>query len=603
MQRFVTSTLALCAVAALLVPWPVAHAAMSIVALSGEQAPGPGVAFTRFSSPILNAEGIVAFQAALDAPSTDVFPHGIWVGAPHSLRALAVAGDDAAGVTVARYRTVGTPHILTSDGASLFYGNLVQEGGVTFDNDYGIWTGAPHDVRLFARKQDQAPQLPDDVGYSLFDAHPHASGRIGLSASLEGPNVDLSNGAAAWIGELASPQSLRLVARAGDPAPGLPPDWRFAGVGTPAPYATGNFALFATATSADPVAQQPGLWTGDSDELRLLAFAGDVAPGTASREFEDFGPPRLNNAGRLAFDGRLKSTTDEQRLNDAGIWAVGAVGDPLELIVAEGQQAPGFAPGVVFRGSAPGDAVVYNPFGDVVLGGGGQVAFRGTVFGVGLDFDHNDGVWRADPFDNQSGLSIVAREGDHPPGTSPGTRFAGTFTGEDLLSAFEQPLINAEGQLAFEARTIDAAGDIGRGIWATDAAGNLHLIAHTGQSVEAAPGDLRVITTLKLQAGGSSEDGFFSAFNDAGQLAFAMSFADNSEAVVLATVVPECGTITIVGGGFLALTALGRRNGRSRFDGCIWRPPRRGPVQRPDARGRPLVWTRSHRIQLRGPSC
>jgi hypothetical protein len=270
MRLLVESLLRLCAVVALAHATTVAQGAMTIVALSGEEAPGPGVAFTRFSSPVLSAEGTVAFQASLAGPSTDVFPHGIWVGTPHSLRALAVAGDDAADVAVARYRTVGTPHVLTPDAATLFYGNLVQEGGVTFDDDYGIWTGAPNDVSLFARKQDQARQLPADVNYSLFDAFPHASGRIGLSASLQGPDVELSSGSAAWIGEMASPQSLQLVARAGDAAPGLPPDWRFLGVGTPVPNAVGEFALTSTATNADPAAQQSGIWTGEANELRLL---------------------------------------------------------------------------------------------------------------------------------------------------------------------------------------------------------------------------------------------------------------------------------------------------------------------------------------------
>ena len=142
-----------------------------------------------------------------------------------------------------------------------------------------------------------------------------------------------------------------------------------------------------------------------------------------------------------------------------------------------------------------------------------------------------------------------------------GTRFAGIFTGDDHISAFEHPSLNSAGQVAFEALTTGPLGEFGRGIWATTASGNLRLIAHTGGEIEVAPGDVREIALLKLHAGGSSEEGYLSPFNDRGQLAFAVSFADGSEGIVVASIVPEPSTAVVL---FMAACAAisGRVNKR-----------------------------------------
>jgi hypothetical protein len=244
--------------------------------------------------------------------------------------------------------------------------------------------------------------------------------------------------------------------------------------------------------------------------------------------------------------GFLESDSDEQRLSDTGIWTGAAVANGIEPVALEWRQAPGFESGVVFRGSAPGDVVSYSAFGNPVLSGNRHVAFAATVFGSGVDFDHNDGVWVSDPASASGGnLALVAREGDHPPGTPAGTRFAGIFTGDDLIPAFEHPSVNSAGQIAFEGLTTGPLGEFGRGIWATDKLGNLRLIAHSGTEFEVAPGDFREIALLKLHAGGSSEEGYLSPFNDSGQLAFAVSFADGSEGVVVASIVPELSTIAM----------------------------------------------------------
>jgi len=130
------------------------------VAHSGETAPGTSERFVSFANPVINVVGDVAFQANLTGPTTDVVPHGMWAGRSGSLGAMAMAGHEAPGTGGARFCTTGWPIVLTDDGQVLFYAQLVQEGSVTFDNDYGIWAGAFDGVQLIARRSEPAAQLP-----------------------------------------------------------------------------------------------------------------------------------------------------------------------------------------------------------------------------------------------------------------------------------------------------------------------------------------------------------------------------------------------------------------------------------------------------------
>ena len=273
----------------------------------------------------------------------------------------------------------------------------MNEDGIGFENDYGIWVGPPEDLRLLARKSDAAPGLPPGVNYSLFYASPHPSGQIGFSASLQGTGVDPSNESAAWVGQLSGPESLQLIARGGDVAPGLPAGSRFVSIGTPSVNAAGHVAMLSTATVGGAATQRIGLWAGTPDGLHLVAIGDSPAPGVANRDFDYFSSLRFNSAYQVAFMGFLESDSDAERLSDTGIWAGVAVANGIEPVALEGGQAPGFEPGVVFRGSAPGDVVSYSAFGNPVLGGDGRVAFAATVFGSGVDFDRNDGVWLSDP--------------------------------------------------------------------------------------------------------------------------------------------------------------------------------------------------------------
>ena len=529
------------------------------VALSGEAAPGTAATFRTFANPVINSAGDVAFQANLSGPTTDVVPHGAWSGTRGNLRTIAVAGGVAPGTGGARFRTVGWPIVLTDDGRTLFYGSLVNAGGVNFDNDYGIWTGAPGAMGLFSRRGDPAPGL-SGADYSLFFANTHPSGAIGFNASLQGPAVNENNSSAAWVGTIGSGESLQLLARAGDAAPGLPAGARFRSVGTPMVSASGQVAMHAMA-SVGP-ANVEGVWVGPPGNLVPVVTTGTAPPDAPGRTLSFLGVSRFNDAGHLAFMGFLNAETTEEQISNVGIWA-GPAG-AVRAIALEDRQAPGFEEGVVFHGSVPGEAISYDAFKNPTLGNGGHVAFAATVFAANVDVFHNDGVWVSQPVGGPgpAALTLVAREGDAAPGAPDGTVFKGVLSGDDLIPAFENPLLNASGQVAFEALTSGPLGQFGRGVWVTDASGQLHLVAHSGMPFEVAPGDVRVVDLVKLSAGGSSADGQLAGLNDAGRLAFAASFTDGTEGVFVATVVPEPAGLWLASGLVLLMRRKVRAAGR-----------------------------------------
>ena len=72
------------------------------------------------------------------------------------------------------------------------------------------------------------------------------------------------------------------------------------------------------------------------------------------------------------------------------------------------------------------------------------------------------------------------------------------------------------------------------GVWAIDAAGTLGLVLRRGDIVEAAPDELRRVEGIQFatkHVASSAQTGF----NDVGELALAVRFTDQSEAILVAT--------------------------------------------------------------------
>jgi hypothetical protein len=257
-----------------------------------------------------------------------------------------------------------------------------------------------------------------------------------------------------------------------------------------------------------------------SGDLRTLATVGTAAPDTNGATFRTGGLGVYDNAdGATVFVGRVtgSGTTDA---NDFGLWTERDAGSPVELLIREGDQAPGLEMGVVWSN--------FTQFSDhVSFGRSGGIAVRVGLSGPGVTESNDWGVWAGTVAD---GLHLVARAGDPAPGTEPGVVF----------SDFTQAGVTPDGRgvfYAFLSRLADPAHD--RGIWAEGTDGLLHLIARQGTTTVLPTGDSVTLTSVQFNP--------YFGVSESGAIAFLSNFEGGSGIFVSNTVaIPEPSTVTIL---------------------------------------------------------
>jgi len=494
----------LAAILVLLTVWqPTANAQTTTVALTGEAAPGTSDTFSSLSRPVLNDAGQTAFLGR-----TGFFPNqapGIWSEGGGSLALVARSGDTAPG---------------TSDTFSsfdtLFFNNAGQTvfGAELSSSANGIWSEGGGSLGLVVREGNAAPGTSNNFA-DLYRPVVNDAGQVAFRAELN------ATGTGIWS---EGGGSLALVARRGvGTAPGTSDT--FNTFFNPVLNDAGQTAFKGRLNGVGSMSD--GIWSEGGGSLALVAREGTAAPGT-SNNFAALFQPVINNAGQVAFSGRVNSTAS---LND-GIWSEG--GGSLALVAREGDIAPGTSDTFFF-------------FREPVLNDAGQTAFVGRV---NSGNSTNDGIWS----EGGGSLALVAREGDIAPG--PGT--------SDFFSFFAFPVLNEAGQTAFLANLNGGTGPTDAGIWAEDTSGVLRLIARAGDllDVDDGPGtDFRTISELNFYSDNGNGDGRESGFNNLGQLAFYAEFTDGSSGIFVSNVaaVPEPASFALTALGLLGLLATRRR--------------------------------------------
>jgi hypothetical protein len=220
-------------------------------------------------------------------------------------------------------------------------------------------------------------------------------------------------------------------------------------------------------------------------------------------------------------------------------------GGVQNLIARKGNTAAGLAAGVN-----------YGDFSRAYITGAGDTTFIGKLAGLDVNTGNDTALWAR----RGGALDLIAREGDLAPGTEAGVKFFDLT----MLGNSQGYQINNKGQVAFESLLtgpgVTSANDTG--IWATDLAGTLRLVAREGSlfDVNDDPNieDFRTILTTDLQwFNGGGEDGSGGAFNNAGQLVVSLRFTDNSGGVfVINTAVPEPSTVLLL---LVAIPLVGNR--------------------------------------------
>ncbi|MCA9230608.1 MAG: hypothetical protein KDA57_08150 [Planctomycetales bacterium] len=507
------------------------------------------------------------------------------------------------------FDTLGFP-VIDAQGRVTFHAGLKSASGASIANYSGIWSEGSGTLTKVARAGEQAFGAPAGVNYQTFQPPAvSATGHLAFGANLSGFGVvDRVNDEGIWTG---FSDSLSMVMRLGDQAPGAPPGAKFNKLDYQYPngFLPNNSGelVFGSALVGSGVdsSNDSGMWLYRGGSLDLVTREGDPAPGQPSGVFlSQTSNVFLNAAGSVAFLGSLSGTGIDSS-NNIAIWK--RTSDSLDLVVQSGDSD-----------SSTEDDVIFSNLAGLGLSRTGETAFRGTLQGTGITSKNNVGIW----LEEFESLTLIAREGDRAPGMPEGEVFGslqfqhiesnsvgqvafGSFTtssngiwaggpgalilvvrvGEHAPGTPEgvgfrnfigrSPALNNAGHIAFAATLMDSGGvnPRGSGIWAQDRNGLVRLIAFEGDEFEIAPGDTRTVRSLSFvgeaiadlaSAGRSTlaidRRSTSSAFNDASQFAFKATFDDGSQGIFVSSfaAIPEPNSLWL--GASIAAGLLVRRS-------------------------------------------
>ena len=481
------------------------------LALSGRQAPGApaGVTFIAgFGAPSISSAGQAVFTGILTGPGVGSDNDwGVYTGTPGAMFEAMREGEAAPGAGGASYFSpFGSPAI-GADGRVVFK-SLLTGAGVTALNDTGFYTWGAGSNSAVARKGDPAPGA-GGATFGLIDPFMLSNGsRIAFNCLLAGAGVTSNNDGAVFAG---THSALSMLAREGDPAPGIGGGAVYAAVGPPRTSDVGStvFSAFlagGSVTSADDIALyivSPGASTF---HLRESDPIPGTDPGTLMDTFLTYG---IASNGRVVLYGTLRGPMVSPD-NDALYVAI--QNGNVSVLLREGDPAPGAGAGVTHT--------MHIPY----IHHSGHIAFVSNLVGPGVDGSNDTAVYAgsAAPF------TLIAREGEPLPGV-PGVSI-GTLT--------QGARVNAQGDVAFIANltgsgvnsTNDSALLISR-------AGTLSVLVREGDIYDVddtAGADLRTVSSLTFTLTGAA-DNLRTSLGDQGETVFSIIFTDGSMGIFRAT--------------------------------------------------------------------
>jgi hypothetical protein len=240
-------------------------------------------------------------------------------------------------------------------------------------------------------------------------------------------------------------------------------------------------------------------WTVNTAPIHTVALKkGDVVPGVTDATFTSLGVPAISDEGLFAILGKWKSPTG----SGTGIFSRGA------LIAKVGDEVPS------------GSGVTIKALKDPVVSTFGLVTFPATLTGTGITSLNDAAILSNAPGGT---LVIMAQEGTQVPDAPAGALWK-SFSSGALPGGGGGVLIL--GFMQQGPGGITKTND--NGLWATDAAGALHLVLQEG-TTQIAGKTVKSFKALKTSSGSPGQTRAFDARKD---LVANVVFTDGFQALV-----------------------------------------------------------------------
>jgi hypothetical protein len=315
----------------------------------------------------------------------------IVAGPPTNVVVVARTGFPAPGVAgnFAYFSPDSQAMALTPDGNVAFQAQAYD--GPALRN--GLWFGKAGTVQLVALQNRPAPVSLLGPGYTFGSignsavVEVNARGELAFTIPMNGPGLNSTNSDFLLAGP---PGGLRIIARSGQPAPGIP-GAVFAGFSYAMLGTDGTVAFTAPYSTNGTDYVYAGLWLAPTNGASpiLLMHAGQRAPGTPADVYFKNSPTEayfMNSRNQVVFRSRLTGPGLNQF--DNGIWLAEPDGK-VHLIARTG---------------------------DMVDTGGGVMAQVGNVgFGVDPEISAGPEDGRRTPFNNRGEIALRVLFDTPPP--------------------------------------------------------------------------------------------------------------------------------------------------------------------------------------------
>jgi hypothetical protein len=354
-------------------------AGLSVVIRKGDPAPisapgGEPVEFVAFPFPALNAGGVIGFTGSTaDLAGGITGPDAIFIEAPFG-------GFDA----VAEAFYPPEPGYFTS----LPIAPLGADISSPFNADSQGWIGSASGLQRLLGQGDLATGTSPGLEVDFVDLPQISAGRmaaVAMRASVGDPAERFDRHQTLWRRASGMGGAVELVAWADPREPG-PGELLFADFGVAPWIDRDGDTVFWASVRGDSVTElnDAAVWSASGGGLAQIVREGNPAPGLGadvvigklSRQVA------INDFGQMALMTSLVGmvSTDD----NTAILATGA-GGGLEVVVREGDQAPGASAGAVF-----------HSLSDPAINHAGQVAFLAQLRGGGLELDEKFALYATD---------------------------------------------------------------------------------------------------------------------------------------------------------------------------------------------------------------